>query len=122
MDFKTAINNNSSIKKNKKIIDVSNWAQYGFKDGKIIRFDKSSELTDEEKKQEVIETLDQISYAIELNRYKYMMKYDELHGEGAYERLYYMEPIYNNLDLELELELESEEEINSDYEQNAYYD
>lgn len=119
MDFKTAINNNSSIKKNKKIIDVSTWAQYGFKDGKIIRFDKSSELTEEEKQQEVIDTLDQISYAIELNRYKYMMKYDELHGEGAYERLYYMEPIYNNLDLELE---EERGEVNSDYEQNVYCD
>lgn len=121
MDFKTAINNNSSIKKNKKIIDVSNWTQYGFKDGKIICFNKSSELSEEEKQQEVIETLNQISYAIELNRYKYMMKYDELHGEGAYERLYYMEPIYNNLDLELELE-EDQGEVNSDYEQNVYCD
>jgi hypothetical protein len=119
MDFKTAINNNSSIKKNKKIIDVSNWAQYGFKDGKIIRLDKSLELSEEEKQQEIIETLHQISYSIEINRYNYMIKYDELHGEGAYERLYYMEPIYDNLELESE---EEQGEVNSDYEQNVYCD
>ena len=119
MDFKTAINNNSSIKKNKKIIDVSNWAQYGFKDGKIKCLNPPQEFTEEEKQQEIIETLDQISYAIELNRYKYMMKYDELHGEGAYERLYYMEPIYDNLELESE---EEQGEVNSDYEQNVYCD
>jgi hypothetical protein len=48
-----------------------------------------------------------------------MIKYDELHGEGAYERLYYMEPIYDNLELESE---EEQGEVNSDYEQNVYCD
>jgi hypothetical protein len=118
MDFKTAINNVSNInQKQKKQIDISNWAQYGFKDGKI-QYLNPPQLTDEEKQQEIIDTLDQISYAIELNRYKYMIKYDELHGEGAYERLYYLKPIYDNL--ELLIDSEEEENINSDYEQNVY--
>jgi hypothetical protein len=127
MDFKSAVN----VKQQKKQINISKWddilkdnglkwVQYEFKDGKIKCLNDKKELTKEEQQQEIIDILDQISYAIELNRYKYMIKYDELHGEGAYERLYYMEPIYNNL--ELELSLDSEEEVNSDYEQNIYCD
>jgi hypothetical protein len=121
MDFKTAINNISNFKQQKKQIDISNWTQYGFKDGKIQCLNPPQELTKEEKQQEIIETLTQISCAIELNRYKYMMKYDELHGEGAYERLYNLKSIYDNLDSDLDLLLDSEEEeVNSDYEQNVY--
>jgi hypothetical protein len=127
MDFKSAVN----VKQQKKQINISKWddilkdnsskwIQYKFKDGKIKCLNDKKELTEEEQQQEIIDTLDQISYAIELNRYKYMIKYDELHGDGAYDRLYYMEPIYNNL--ELELSLDSEEEVNSDYEQNIYCD
>jgi hypothetical protein len=122
MDFKTATTNVSNINyKQKKKIDVSNWAQYGFKDGKIQCLNPPSELTDEEKNKEINDTLTRISRAIELNRYKYMMKYDELHGEGAYDRLYYSKPIYDNLDLELDSDLE-EEEFNLEYQQNVYYD
>lgn len=113
MDFKTAINNNLPIKKNKKPIDISNWAQYCFKDGKIIRLDNSSE---EENQQEII---NKISRAIELNRHNYMMKYDELHGEGAYDRLYYMEPIYDEVELELDLIENDEYESDCDYEYNV---
>ena len=118
MDFKTAINNISNVKQQKKQIDISNWAQYGFKDGKIKYLNPPQELTEEEKQQEIIDTLVQISSAIELNRYKYMIKYDDLHGEGSYERLHYSKSIYDNLDLDLSLD--SEEEVNSDYEQNVY--
>lgn len=120
MDFKTAVNNISNVKQQKKQIDISTWEQYGFKDGKIKCLNSPQEFTEEEKQKEIIKTLTQISYAIEMNRYNYMIKYDNLHGEGAYERLYYLEPIYDNL--ELDLDLETEEEINSDYEQNVYCD
>jgi hypothetical protein len=120
MDFKTAINNISNVKQQKKQIDISTWEQYGFKDGKINCLNSPQEFTEEENQQKINDTLHQIAYAIELNRYKYITKYDELHGEGAYERLYYLEPIYNNLELELGLDLE--EEANSDYEQNVYCD
>ena len=124
MDFKMAVN----VKQQKKQMNVSKWddilkkdnglkwVQYGFKDGKIKCLNNVKELTEEEKQQEIIETLDKISRAIELNRYKYMIEYDELYGEGAYDRLYYLKPIYDNLELELDLE----EEVNSDYEQNIY--
>jgi hypothetical protein len=124
MDFKMAVN----VKQQKKQTNISKWddilkkdnglkwVQYGFKDGKIKCLNDIKELTEEEKQQEIIETLYKISHAIELNRYKYMMEYDELNGEGAYDRLYYLKPIYDNLELELDLE----EEVNSDYEQNIY--
>lgn len=117
-----------NVKQQKKQMNVSKWddilkkdnglkwVQYGFKDGKIKCLNNVKELTEEEKQQEIIETLDKISRAIELNRYKYMIEYDELYGEGAYDRLYYLKPIYDNLELELDLE----EEVNSDYEQNIY--
>jgi hypothetical protein len=119
MDFKTAINNISNVKQQKKQIDISNWTQYGFKDGNIKCLNPPQELTEEETKKEIIETLYNISCAVEFNRYKYMIKYDELHGEGAYDRLYYSKPIYDDLDLDLSLDSE-EEEVNSDYEQNIY--
>ena len=124
MDFKMAVN----VKQQKKLMNVSKWddilkkdnglkwVQYGFKDGKIKCLNDVKELTKEEKQKEIIETLNKISHAIELNRYKYMIEYDKLHGEGAYDRLYYLDPIYDNLELELDLE----EEVNSDYEQNIY--
>lgn len=122
MDFKTAINNISNVKQQKKQIDISNWTQYGFKDGKIQCLNPPDELTEEEKNKEMNDTLTRISRAIELNRCKYMIKYDELHGEGAYDRLYYSKPIYDNLELESELELgtDLDENTNSDYEQNVY--
>lgn len=130
MDFKSAVNS----KQQKKQMIVSKWddilkkdnglkwVQYGFKNGKIQCLNPPQQLTEEEQQQEIIETLDQISYAIDLNRYKYMMKYDELHGEGAYERLHYMKPMYDNLDWDLDelLDKEEEEEVNLDYEQNVY--
>lgn len=116
MDFKTAINNNLPIKKNKKPMDVSNWAQYCFKNGKIIRLDTPSE---EENQQEIMK---KISHAIELNRHNYMIKYDELHGEGAYDRLYYMEPIYNEVQLELDLIENDENENENDYENDYDYE
>jgi hypothetical protein len=117
-----------NVKQQKKLMNVSKWddilkkdnglkwVQYGFKDGKIKCLNDVKELTKEEKQKEIIETLNKISHAIELNRYKYMIEYDKLHGEGAYDRLYYLDPIYDNLELELDLE----EEVNSDYEQNIY--
>ena len=40
----------------------------------------------------------QISLAIERKRNKYIKQYDETHGDGAYERLYYLKNIYDNLD------------------------
>ena len=121
MDFKTAINNISNVKQQKKQIDISNWAQYCFKDGKIKYLNPPVIKDDpEEKQQKNIDTLLQISRAIELNRYKYMIKYDDLHGEGSYERLHYSKSIYDNLDSDLDLSLVSEEEVNSDYEQNVY--
>jgi hypothetical protein len=121
MNFKTAINNNSSIKKNKKSIDISNWSQYGFKDGKIKCLNPFQELTEEKKQQEINKTLYQISHTIELNRRNYMMKYDELHGEGAYERLYYMKPIYDEVQLELEL-MENDENDEYEYENENDYE
>jgi len=126
MDFKNAIDNISNIKPKKHKIDVSTWAQYGLKDGKIKCLNPPQEFTEEEKKQEVINTLSKISFAIELNMYKYMINYDKIHGDGAYDRLYYLEPIYNDLDLDLDSDLESELESeiksteNSNYEQNVY--
>jgi hypothetical protein len=128
MNFKSAVNS----KQKKKQINISKWddilkkdnglkwVQYGFKDGKIKCLNPPQQLTEEEQHQEIIETLDQISYAIELNRYKYMIKYDELHGEGAYDRLYYIKPIYDNLDWDLDVSSDTEEEVNTDYEQNIY--
>lgn len=111
MNFKSAINNNLPIKENKKLIDISTWAQYYLKDGKFIRLDEEPELNEEEKIKEIDDIMKNISCAIENNRSNYMMRYDELHGEGAYERLYYMERIYDEVQLELEsYEYEYEEE------------
>lgn len=122
MNYKTAIEIVSNVKREKKPIDISTWAQYELKDGKIKYLNPPQELTKEEKQQEIIDELYKISFAIETNRYKYMINYDKLHGEGAYERLYYLEPIYDDLDLdenedknEYENENENEDEYLSDY-------
>jgi hypothetical protein len=119
MDFKTATTNVLNVNyKQKKQINISNWVQYKFKDGKIQCLNPSQELTEEEKQQEIVK---QISHAIELNRYKYMIKYDELHGEGAYDRLYYMEPIYDEVQLELELIENDENDYENDYDYDYEY-
>jgi len=126
MNFKNAIDNVSNINPKKNKIDVSTWGQYRLKDGKIKCLNPPQELTEEEKKQEVIDTLSKISFAIEVNMYKYMINYDKIHGDGAYDRLYYLEPIYDDLDLNLDLEFELESELeiksneNINYEQNVY--
>lgn len=105
MNFKDIVNNVPAIESKKTQVDVSTWAQYKMKDGKYIYLNPPEELTEEEKKQEISETLEQISYAISLNSYRYMVNYDMLHGEGAYGRLYYLEPIYD-LDLDADLDLD----------------
>lgn len=107
MDFKkVTINNNFYIKENKKPLDISTWAQYWFKDGKI---HTNQTMSEEEKKIKEIEEIDNamknISHSIRINRNNYIMKYNELHGEGAYERLYYLEKIYDEVELEFEDEI-----------------
>lgn len=115
MDFKKAIDNNLPIKQNKKSIDTSTWAHYWFKDGKI---HTNQIMSEEEKIKEINNAMENISYSIGMNRYNYMMRYDELHGEGAYERLYYLERIYD----ELELELDFEDEIIDELDEIEYED
>jgi hypothetical protein len=57
---------------------------------------------------------------------KYKQQYDELHGEGAYDLIYYTEPIYPSLDNNLSDDekesnhYSSEEEYNSHYNYNDY--
>jgi len=117
MNFKRATD--SKIIDEKKPIDISTWAQYGLKDGKFVCLTKKQEQ--EKEKEDIIDTLCNISYAIEMNRYRYAKKYDELHGEGAYERLYYLEPIYDNLDSEEESqEEETQLQVEEMHEQNAH--
>jgi len=72
--------------------NISTWIQYEFKDGKIKCLNGTNkqptqnylkELTEEE---QILETMYKISQAIENNRNRYISKYDELYGEGSYER------------------------------------
>jgi hypothetical protein len=121
MNFKNIISNPSIITPRKKNIDISTWAQYTLKNGKIHQLNPP-ELSPEEKQQEIANTLAQISFSIEKNIYKYRITYDSLHGEGAYDRLYYLEPIYKDLDLDLDLDLKLDSETdeeNINYEQNS---
>lgn len=114
MNYKTAIEIVSNVKREKKPIDISTWAQYGLKDGKIKYLNPPQELTEEEKQQEIIDKLYKISFAIETNRYNYMINYDKLHGNGAYERLYYLEPIYDDLDEDEDENEDEDEDKNKD--------
>lgn len=99
MNFKNIVECVPDIKYEKKTIDISTWTQYKMKNGQI-QLNPPYELSDEEKQQEINCTLYNISLAIGSNMQKYRRKYDELHGEGAYDRLYYLEPIYPNLDVD----------------------
>lgn len=122
MNFKNIVEQiSSNVKYEKKPIDISTWAQYKVKDGKIHHLNPTIKLSDNE---EIINAINNISFEIGYNMYKYKKKYDELHGEGAYDRLYYLEPIYPNLDKELEEEekeeKEEQNEENYNYEQNTH--
>lgn len=116
MNFKNIVEQvSTNVKYEPKPIDISTWAQYRVKDGKIHHL---TELSDNE---DVNKTMYNISVAIGHNMNKYRQKYNEIHGEGAYDRLYYLEPIYTNLDNELEEEEENyEPEENYNYEQNTH--
>lgn len=102
MTFNTATNKNTNKIKEGNI-NISTWIQYEFKDGKIkcLNPNPTKELTE---KEQLLETMNKISQAIENNRNKYISKYDELHGEGSYERYncplqnYYEDMIYEGDD------------------------
>lgn len=118
MNFKNIVEQvSTNVKYEPKPIDISTWAQYRVKDGKIHHL---TELSDN-KETNSNETMYKISVAIQHNMNRYQKKYDEIHGEGAYDRLYYLEPIYPDLDDELEEEEENyEPEENYSYEQNVH--
>lgn len=127
MNFKNVVESISDVKYETKQINISSWAQYKVEKGKIHHLNPTTELSDNE---EIIIAMYNISSAIDRNVRKYRQNYDELHGEGAYNRLYYLEPIYPNLDVELDAELEikykkekeKEKEIYEEdfYEQNTH--
>ena len=86
MNFNTATNKNKNKNTNKikePNVNISTWIKYEFKDGKIKCLNPPTELNEKEK---LLETVNKISRAIENNRNRYITKYDELHGEGSYER------------------------------------
>ena len=74
------------------------WSYYAYKNRKIVCLNPPPEKTKEEIQEELNLTMFQISLAIERKRNKYIKPYDETHGDGAYERLYYLKNIYDNLD------------------------
>lgn len=90
----------------KNNIDISGWLHMKYKnDGcKIIYFNGKSlkeEREELEQSQEYFNwQMDQISYKIGENLAKYIRQYDEIHGEGAYDIAYGLDPIYPNLDCE----------------------
>ena len=123
MDFKQVIqrgiNKNINTIKNKNI-DCRKWLHITYDknvNNKIIYLNGQNlteELEELEKSQEYINwQMSEVCNSIEFNMYKYCEKYDELHGEGAYDRRYYLPPIYPNLDLEsdaeTDLDLETDE-------------
>ena len=91
MNLNKVTNTNTNTIKGK---NVSTWIQYEFKDGKIKCLNGQNEhiqnylkeLKELTEKEQVLETMYKISQAIENNRNRYISKYDELHGEGSYER------------------------------------
>jgi hypothetical protein len=99
MNLNKSTNTNTNTNTNKGK-NVSTWIQYEFKDGKIKclngqnsqnehvqnHLKELKDLKELTEKEQVLETMYKISQAIENNRNRYISKYDELHGEGSYER------------------------------------
>lgn len=129
MNYRSATQNILPIKPTIRKIDTTNWLKMKYENGKIVYGDGQKSPKEEqeeyEKTQEYINyQMEQVCYNISLNLYKYAKQYDEIHGEGAYERAYVLDPIYENLDddFEFELGIESEKKANDDseYNVNAY--
>lgn len=90
---------------NKKELDVSSWAQFCVSNGQICRLDK-----DVKQEMSTDEIVMKISKSIYDNRCKYIEKYDELHGEGSYEKMYCMKSVYEEGELDDFMEEEEEDE------------
>jgi hypothetical protein len=60
--------------------------------------------------------------ALANNWNKYKQQYDELHGEGAYDLIYYTEPIYPELDEHFSDKEKESHQYSSEEEASYYYD
>jgi hypothetical protein len=99
------------------------WIQYTKSNKKTCFFDvrhgdKTKRQIEQEEEQEKKDALlndpfyihNKTMFALANNWNKYKQQYDELHGEGAYDLIYYTEPIYPSLDEHL---LDNEKETKS---------
>jgi len=129
MDYKNVVKNKNfseSINSKKTNIDINQpgwiYMKYDKNNGNKITYSNGKTLKEEKEKYENSQEylnwqMEQISYKISENLNKYIKQYYSIHGEGAYDIAYKLEPIYPDLDLETELEFETDIDLDTDTEQ-----
>jgi len=97
------INNSKFVKNIKNETSNFNFEYYTYKNGKTINVKTGLEIKHENENdlknmthEDIEKLFFDMAYVIDLNRKKYSKKYDELNGEGAYERYYKLENIYDS--------------------------
>jgi hypothetical protein len=132
MDYKNAINLNV-IENNcvQNEVDLSKYVCYKYENGKCYKYEngkcfeigaieKTNEELLQERKNEYCNAIQEIIN----NSKRYKRQYDELHGEGAYDRVYSLPN--NNFDYDEYDEyddfdyddLENDDKVNEEYEEN----
>jgi hypothetical protein len=122
MNFKNAVNLDASASKHVcSGPDLSKYVCYKYENGKCVCYKYENgkyvehsvaEKTDDEILQEKINDYCNAIQTIINNSKKYKKQYDELHGEGAYDRIYFLPE--NNFDDFNEDESENNNEFNDD--------
>jgi hypothetical protein len=98
----------NEVKKANKNHVMPGWVQYSKSNTKKTIFfdvtygDKTKRQIEQEQKEAALNNPvyihNKMKLALANNWNKYKQQYDEIHGEGAYDLVYYTEPIYSSLD------------------------
>jgi hypothetical protein len=128
MALKLDAKNESNVVKKAEEVVPPGWVQYTVNKntGKItVSHSKKTNYELVKEKRLLIESDPYFAWMMTLkelsiNWNKYKVIYDKIHGQGAYEEMYYSEPIYPGLDATFYSDEDSENEHFNDY--NYHYD
>lgn len=121
----------NEVKKANKNPVIPGWVQYSKSNTKKTIFfdvtygDKTKSQIEQEQKDAALNNPvyihNKMRFALANNWNKYKQQYDEIHGEGAYDLVYYTEPIYPSLDENFSDDENDNTPYSSEEEYNSYY-